>query len=139
MGSPLKKMKKAVSFEVSFAEVEVRFYCRIVGDHPTCTVGPPVGIGWEYTPGEKFDLSDWDDLRERLRRPTGMRLNRQKREKILRDWGYCDKDLASAVRDVNRTKAHRRKTVHNLGAQKIEEKLEQAARKVKGLLFLGSV
>jgi hypothetical protein len=129
--------RKLVSFGVSFTNVEVRFYNRIVSDHPSCTAGPPIGIGWEYSPGEVYNLAEWEDLRDRLRRPTGLRLDRPKRERILRAWGVSDRELASAIRAATKTKAQRRTTVHNLGVQKMEEKLESAARKVKNLLLLG--
>jgi hypothetical protein len=129
--------KQLVSFGVSFANVEVRFYNRIVSDHPSCTAGPPIGIGWEYSPGEVYNLAEWEDLRDRLRRPTGLRLDRPKRERILRAWGVSDRELVAAIRAATKTKAQRRTTVHNLGVQKMEEKLERAARKVKSLLLLG--
>jgi hypothetical protein len=135
--TPLKKKSRTASLQVSFTEVEVRFYNRIVSDHPACSGGPPVGIGWEYTPEEKFDFDDWEDVRDRLRSRTGLLLDRPERERKLRDWGFGKKELASAARELHRTKAQRRQTIHNLGAYKMEEALEQAARKMKSLLFLG--
>jgi hypothetical protein len=137
IATPLKKKSRTASLQVSFAEVKVRFYNRIVSDHPACSGGPPVGIGWEYTPEEKFDFDDWEDVRDRLRSRTGLLLDRPERERMLRDWGFGKKELASAARELHRTKAQRRQTIHNLGAHKMEEALEQAARKMKSLLFLG--
>jgi hypothetical protein len=131
------KKKKLVSFKVSFSKVEVRFYSRIVSDHPDCSGGPPIGIGWEYTPGQLFDVSKWEHVRCKVRKPpTELRLDHQKRERTLRAWGFGDKELAAAVRALNKSQAQRRTTVRNLGVQKMEETFEQAARKEKSWLLL---
>jgi hypothetical protein len=131
------KKKKLVSFKVSFSKVEVRFYSRIVSDHPDCSGGPPIGIRWEYTPGRLFDVSKWEHVRGKARKPpTELRLDRLKRERTLRAWGFGDKELAAAVRALNKAQAQRRTTVRNLGVQKMEETFEQAARKVKSWLLL---
>jgi hypothetical protein len=133
------KKKKRVSFKVSFTTVEVRQYNRIVSDHPECTGGPPIGIGWEHTRGKMFDLSQWEDMRCELEKPAELKWDRAKREKILRAWGFGDKEFAAAVRALNKARAQRQTTVRNLGVQKMEETFEQASRKMKSWLLLGKV
>jgi hypothetical protein len=134
--APLKKKKGVIAFTVSFGTVEVRHYARIASDNPACSGGPPIGIGWEFAAGGKVDLSDWEKARRRRRPSADLQLDRRKREKILREWGYADKELALVMREMNKVKAQRRQTSNNLAAQKMEEAVEQAARKVKRLLFL---
>jgi hypothetical protein len=59
---------------VRFGDLEIRVYERILGDNPSCSSGPPVGIGWNFysftappsgapsANGESFrDLSDPED------------------------------------------------------------------------------
>jgi hypothetical protein len=123
---------------VDFSTVQIRFYERIMCENPACTSGPSVGIGWNYADEEILaEIGQYESSRDWSKR-SGIELcmSRERREKMLRDWGYTDRDIASGVRELNRLKACRRQTVNNLGVERVEEAVELLTRKVKKALFL---
>jgi hypothetical protein len=121
---------------VDFSTVQVRFYERIMCDNPACTSGPSVGIGWNYENEVSVNIDRYENSRGRpIRSGLELSLSRERREKLLRDWGYTDRDIASGVRELNRLKSGRRQTVNNLGAERLEEALESLTSKVKKALF----
>jgi len=129
---------RAVTYSVSFADVNVRQYERIMTDNPACTTGPSVGIGWKFVEDKPVKIDDFELSRSGRRPRTGsqLMLNRPMREKIIRGLGYTDREIAAVVRELNKLRYHRRQTTNNLGAQKMEEAIETAGRQVKKILFL---
>ena len=70
---------------VSFATISVREYKQELGDHPCCSGGPPVSLGWEYTESPKVQVEDYEAERP-CRRPRGsLRLSFETRREILKD------------------------------------------------------
>jgi len=45
---------------VSFGEVNVRRYPIVLGDHPDCSQGPPISIGWDYTSHRPIDIEYYE-------------------------------------------------------------------------------
>lgn len=134
--STAPKKKTIVTYNVRFEHVSVREYERILCDNPAVSRGPPIGIGWKFNE-KRYQFEDWEITRGRIRRPSELLLNREKREALARALGYSEKDIAAAIRDGNKVKTQRRQTINNLGAAKMEEAVETAKRKAKKLLFLG--
>ena len=122
---------------VRFSTVHIREYERILGDNPSCTCGPSVGIGWRYSEEELLSVSDWESWRETERMPNRLILSREVREELLLDLGYTDKEIAAAVRDVIKSKNKRRQTIQNLRVSGLEETVEGAKKRAKGLLKFG--
>jgi hypothetical protein len=131
----VKTKNPVVCYSLRFDKVVVRKYTRILNDNPACTKGPSVGLGWEFDQ-EAFDIEDYEMERGRLRRTHELMLNRAQREKLVRDLGYTERDIAAAVRGANKIKSQRRQTINNLGATQMEEAVENAARRVKNIIFL---
>lgn len=124
---------------VSFCEVQVRNYDRILEVNPSVTSGPAVGIGWNYSPEEDeiFSLENFEETREYSRRRSieELAIPRHKREDLLRNWGYSQMEIAWSVRTILRSKNQRKQTVQNLHASNYEEFMERATRKMKHVLF----
>ena len=124
---------------VSFCEVQVRNYDRILDVNPSVTSGPAVGIGWNYSPEEDeiFSLENFEETREYSRRHSiqELALPRHKREDLLRNWGYTQREIAWSVRSILRSKNQRKQTVQNLHASNYEEFMEKATRKMKHVLL----
>jgi hypothetical protein len=131
----VKSKNPVVLYELRFDKVVVRNYARILNDNPACTRGPSIGLGWEFEQ-EDFEIEDYEMKRGRFRRSNELILNRGKREKIVRDLGYTEKDIASAVRIANRIKGQRRQTINNLASSHIEETVEKYTRRVKNVIFM---
>lgn len=45
---------------VSFGNCEVRSYAQVLGDHPCCSEGCPIQLGWSYTREESMKVDDYE-------------------------------------------------------------------------------
>ena len=50
---------------VFFAFVHVREHCRILGDHPSVSSGPPISLSWEVESDEMFSVDMYENVRYR--------------------------------------------------------------------------
>ncbi len=127
--------------KISFSFVEVRYYERVLEINPSVTNGPAIGIGWRFKRGGQIDVDDFELQRGGAgRRNNELILPRPFREKILKDAGYDQKQIAEAVRIIRKAKDRRKVTVQNLGsgAEAIEETVEAASRRIMGILTFGA-
>lgn len=124
---------------VSFCEVQVRNYERILEVNPSVTSGPAVGIGWNYSADddEIVSIEIFEETRETSRRGSTeeLALPRETREDLLRSWGYTQREIAWSVRTILRSKNQRKQTIQNLHAASMEEFVEKATRKMKHVLL----
>ena len=127
---------------VSFGHLEIRTYETILGDNPSCSGGPSLGLGWRYDPNH--DTISVDEYEAHLAhmyglpagtsyigRPEDLVLHRIEREAILLNTGYTRQDLADSIRSLNKVKNKRRQTVHNLPVAYFEEKAEVVKRTLR--------
>ena len=131
-----KKKSSASQRSVTFSEVQVRQYERILCENPACSAGPSIGIGWRFVEQNPLHVDEWEGKNRKGRSQSELLLSRASREKLIRKLGYSERDIAAAVRELNKVRALRRQTVNNLGAQKMEEAVESVRSKVKSILFL---
>lgn len=71
---------------VTFGYVHVREYNRILGDHPACSTGPPLALGWDVKSRASYDLEVYEKTRNGQRRGgprSDMRIGSQDRRNIL--------------------------------------------------------
>jgi len=124
---------------VSFSHLQIRTYETILGDNPSCSGGPSLGLGWRYYPSHfTATVDEYESQQARMHgladgetyecRPEDLVLHRFEREAILLNTGYTRQDLADSVRATNRVKNKRRQTVHNLPVAFLEERVEVARR-----------
>jgi hypothetical protein len=132
---------------VSFSNIEIRTYETILGDNPSCSGGPSLGLGWRYDPTHvTATVDEFDAHLARLHGvgpdgapltipPEDLVLHRFEREAILANTGYTRQDIADSVRALNKVKNKRRQTVHNLPVAFIEERTEVVKRTLKRWLL----
>jgi hypothetical protein len=48
---------------VSFGNCEIRTYTQVLGDHPCCSEGCPIQLGWSYTSEESIKVDDYERFR----------------------------------------------------------------------------
>eukprot|EP00523_Entomoneis_sp_CCMP467_P021480 CAMPEP_0168836996 /NCGR_PEP_ID=MMETSP0727-20121128/4899_1 /TAXON_ID=265536 /ORGANISM="Amphiprora sp., Strain CCMP467" /LENGTH=403 /DNA_ID=CAMNT_0008890405 /DNA_START=133 /DNA_END=1341 /DNA_ORIENTATION=+ len=48
---------------VSFATIQVRGYDQTIGDHPSVSIGPPIGLDWDYQEFGNFDVDQFEATR----------------------------------------------------------------------------
>jgi len=123
------KKKKSVSF----SSLQVRTYETILGDNPSCSTGPALGLGWRYDPSQLNASIDEYERRHKHSdsQPEDLVLHRYEREAILLNTGYTRHDLAESVRGITKVKNRRRQTVHNLPVAWLEERAEAGRRVLK--------
>lgn len=124
---------------VSFCEVQVRNYERVLTVNASVTSGPAVGLGWNYSPEEDeiFSLEHFEDNREYTRRDSmqDLALPRGEREDLLLSLGYTQREIAGSIRQILRLKNQRKQTIQNLHVSSMEEFMEKATRKMKRVLL----
>ena len=75
---------------VSFSHVNLREYCRKVGDNPSVASGCPLSIGWKYNKKGKIDIDSYEADRSCVKLELGLqcrRLSNQEREVLLTEIG----------------------------------------------------
>ena len=120
---------------IKFDKVIIREYNRNVGDNPSVSAGPPLGLAWEYNPDmAALALEEYESTRGPRRTSKQMAMPRSVREEMLRkEWGVKQSDIAQAVRESLRIKNSRRRTVMNLESPmvKVEERMEGVKKGLK--------
>jgi hypothetical protein len=48
------------SKKVRFGDCAVRTYAQVLGDHPSCSLGCPLELGWDYQQLEAVSVDDYD-------------------------------------------------------------------------------
>mmetsp|Transcript_10991 Transcript_10991/g.20139 ORF Transcript_10991/g.20139 Transcript_10991/m.20139 type:complete len:331 (-) Transcript_10991:52-1044(-) len=71
---------------VSFSHVQLREYCRQVGDNPTVSSGCPLAIGWKYNKRGKIDIDSYEADLDKDPIPCQRRSSKE-REKLLSEIG----------------------------------------------------
>jgi len=121
---------------VSFHKVKIREYDMSIGDNPSCRLGPPVGITWNYKKEVATDLDVHENERGERRGLRELLITTSDRYDIIKESGVSSREIANTVRKVNRAKTRRVQTVNNAsGFSRIEEGFESALRKVKRIMF----
>jgi hypothetical protein len=130
------KKKRRPANAVRFSDVIVRQYERIMSDNPACRSGPGIGIGWHYDEAEiKVSVDEWEDRRTRVRYSSIVALSRTKREELIRELGYSEREIAAMCRELNKQRSYRRQTVNNLGLEQLEIAIENAKRTCRNMLL----
>jgi len=71
---------------ICFSHVEIREYCREVGDNPTVSCGCPMSLGWKYNKRGTLDIDSFEADRTYNPEPC-QTLSSQEREKLLIEIG----------------------------------------------------
>ena len=135
--SKVSTTKRTTEKSVQFDTVRVRYYERILDINPAVTRGVAIGIGWRYKKGPKSSVDEWETIRGIDRRQSkDFLLSARDRQTLVKDLGYCQKDIAAATRIILKTKNRRKQTIHNLNAEGVEETIEGISQRVRGLLSI---
>jgi len=103
---------KAQTKQIKFNTVEIREYPIVLSNNPACEYGPSIEIGWEYT-DTLFKVSQYEKerigkrRRERPGRQSQLYLSQVRREAILKEAGYTDEEVKTAVKDKRRARMQR--------------------------------
>uniref|UniRef100_A0A7S1ZLI9 Uncharacterized protein n=1 Tax=Trieres chinensis TaxID=1514140 RepID=A0A7S1ZLI9_TRICV len=118
---------------ITFGTVTIRDYEMTLGDHPDCSYGPPVQLGWNYLEYCPLELNEYE-MHHSLRRPLkDLVLNYYQRRDLLR--GFDEQTLKAAVKEVKRTQMKRSVTRATLPVRRVEDVAESARRKMGRILM----
>jgi len=99
---------------VRFNVIYIRDYERVVGDNPSCSTGPPVGIGWSYGKTRVIDVNSFESARSYRKSTSHLILTREEREALLLNWGASFHDIVEAVRGNLKIKVSGNRFLHYL-------------------------
>lgn len=121
---------------VAFDQVIIREYERVLGDNPSVTCGPPLSIGWRYSPIPlQMSIDDYEDGKGFPRTSAEFLVPKSVREVMLKEHAEVSRrKMVDAVRTIQKEKAQRRRTVVNLSMAPTEECIEGVKRKVKSIV-----
>lgn len=134
---------------VSFGEIQVRKYPIILGDHPDCSSGPPISIGWEYRSHKPMDIEEYESRKVaaqqqrpheciRPRSPPEFAIPAFKRRNMIKTCtDRSNEEIRQAQDLVRKVQRQRQHTVNRLPLSKVEEIVESGRRKLKRLLGSG--
>lgn len=90
---------------VSWGTIEIKTHKAVLGDNPSVSVGPPLGIDWEVLCTQSLALDEYEEHRSERRGSGSLRMPRRERERLLmEDCGYARSDLKEATEQVNKIK-----------------------------------
>lgn len=134
--------------QIKFKTVEIREYDIILSNNPACEYGPSIEIGWEYTAANAIRVSQYEKERigkrrqEKRGRPSKLYLSQVRREAMLKEAGYTDKEIKTAVKEKRKARLLRSlSTFRSFGTRinatvkgrRKERKILRAVRNLKKL------
>jgi hypothetical protein len=121
---------------VSFTNLEIREYSIALSDHPGCSYGPPIQLGWEYRDQKAVDVEEYEQRRPPRRPASELVMSYNvRRYLLLKRAGYSKPELQAAMKEVERVKRDRMVTDLLLPASKIDETLEEIIQSFREVLF----
>ena len=120
---------------VSFSSTSIREYPVTLGNHPSCSHGPPLSLGWEYFEDEHtLPLEKYEETRSGSRKKHcyELLLSGSDRTSLLVDVVNVDaNEIEEAIEGVQRVQKQRRATDMFSEFSAIEEFFEGVGRAVK--------
>ena len=96
---------------VSFGDVEIRKYRRILGDHPDVSVGPPISLDWDYNVCRRLSVEKYETCRKKRRHGAELMLSNTRRWIIIENLTDSTHDeIQECIKEVHKVQSERRKT-----------------------------
>lgn len=89
-----RRSQRCANQQLQFSAVHIRGYDVIIGDHPGCTDGLSLAIGWNYNQEWSQTLDQYELSRRGRRSGKDLKLNSKERWcKLVTDGGYTEREL----------------------------------------------
>ncbi|CAJ1958280.1 unnamed protein product [Cylindrotheca closterium] len=108
LSSKMMRRHSTGTKSVRFGDCKIRSYPQVLGDHPCCSIGCPVELGWEYNQEETKAINDFEELRDHQRRKSRgeLLLSPEERRSILTSSDHSQD--AGAIRKACRRQCTRK-------------------------------
>jgi hypothetical protein len=117
---------------VQFSIVEVRYYNRILGDNPACSIGPPLAIGWEYRREPVMPIDQYEAQRNSSKSSFQFTLPPYMRRNILHSqWGCTYSEMDKVNEEIETIRKSRARSTFEFSRK--ERDLSWKLRKIKKL------
>lgn len=115
---------------VSFGEVHVREYERIVGDHPDTRLGVPLSIGWAFYERPPVSIEQYEG--DRIHRGN-LRLSSITRKNLLHNvFGIPEEEIRNAEKEIQKVKKQRaQSSKQSLAAAQSETAIKGISKKIR--------
>ena len=115
---------------VQFDDINIRRYQIVLGENPEVSVGPPISLGWTYSPIGPIPVDAYENHRSVRRQGNELVLPAFMRRQMLLRNGLCTSaEIAERVKEVKTVQSQRDRTVKWLPFAKVEEGAQSAKRK----------
>ncbi|KAL7497117.1 hypothetical protein ACHAWT_006634 [Skeletonema menzelii] len=114
---------------ISFHEVTVREYDMVLGDHPNCSYGPPISLGWHYLEYEPMNVNEYEFHHSRRRNLRQLCLNYYRRQEILLK-DHTEDELRRATKEKDRVMFTRKMTKAIFKYGMVGEYIDRALHKI---------
>lgn len=91
---------------VAFGDILAREFNVVMGDHPCCTMGCPLTLGWEYSQFPSVSVDEYEASRSPRRAREDLRTSWDERRNML---GESDGEVKRANRKLARERSCQRK------------------------------
>jgi hypothetical protein len=95
---------KGNSKTVSFANIKIRNHSIVIGDHPCCTMGFPLALGWDYTDAASLSVDKYEASRSPRRTRRELRTTCEERRLVLSD-EHSEGEIRRAQRKLHRERS----------------------------------
>ena len=120
--SPDTKKAQRRRSSVQFGSLTIRSYEIQLGDHPSCSNGAPVSIGWRYNELNPICIEKYEEwMKDKRRSRSEFHLPRSHRESILREYGYSRSQMTEAAKEVDKIKKQRRASLKTTPITRLRE------------------
>jgi hypothetical protein len=98
---------------VQFDSISVHFHTITLGDNPSVSEGPPIGIGWDAQASCTLSISEYEETKPIPRERQEMLIPSCVRESMLMDVGFVESDLIAVTKCVQQIQLSRRKSMND--------------------------
>lgn len=117
--------------KVSFHQVQIREYERVVGINPSVTAGPAVSLAWDHHACDALHVEEYESRRPPRRVPGEFQIPSSVRTQMLERSGASSQDLQKAQQEITKIKRQRQATAAMQELEGAQIFLESIGRKWK--------
>ncbi|CAB9527778.1 expressed unknown protein [Seminavis robusta] len=99
---------------VAFGSISTRCYDVVMGDHPCCSMGCPLALGWEYSQDPSVSVDVYEASRSPRRSKADLKTTWEQRRNMLSD--VSDGEVKRAERKLHRERSCQRKVRSRVSA-----------------------